>query len=134
MKTKDKMIAGFSKLSKPEKLTWLVKHFFTSSPMDVMREFASFWHTNVEAQKLFDGISENTITNFYMPYGVAPNFKINNKIYCVPMVIEESSVVAAASSAAKFWMSRGGFKAEVISTTKVGQVHFNWKGRTEVLQ
>ncbi len=128
MKTKDKMIAGFSKLSKPEKLAWLVKHFFTSNPMDVMREFASFWHTNVEAQKLFDGISENTITNFYMPYGVAPNFKINNRIYCVPMVIEESSVVAAASSAAKFWYNRGGFKARVLSTTKVGHVHFIWKG------
>ena len=45
-----------------------------------------------------------------MPFGVAPNFIIDEKAYCVPMVIEESSVVAAASSAAKFWMSRGGFK------------------------
>lgn len=44
--------------------------------------------------------------------------------YAVPMVIEESSVVAAASSAAKFWSDRGGFHAEVISTTKVGHVHF----------
>lgn len=128
MKTKDKMIAGFSKFSKPEKLAWLAKHFFTSNPMDVAREFASFWHTNVEAQRLFDGISENTITNFYMPYGVAPNFIINNNIYCVPMVIEESSVVAAASSGAKFWYTRGGFQAEVVSTTKLGHVHFLWQG------
>ena len=128
MRTKDKMIAGFSKLSKPEKLAWLVKHFFTSNPMDVAREFASFWHTNVEAQKLFDGISENTLTNFYMPYGVAPNFLINDKLYCVPMVIEESSVVAAASSGAKFWLNKGGFSSQVVSTTKVGQVHFHWQG------
>ena len=63
-----------------------------------------------------------------MPYGVAPNFKINNEIYAVPMVIEESSVVAAAASAAKYWMSRGGFKATVLSTTKIGQVHFFWHG------
>ncbi len=98
MRTKEKMIDGFSKFSKREKLAWMVRHFFTSNPLDVAREFASFWHSNVEAQKLFDGISENTVSNFYMPYGVAPNFLINDKLYCVPMVIEESSVVAAASS------------------------------------
>lgn len=132
MRTKDKMIAGFSKFSKPEKLAWLAKHFFTSSPMDVMREFASFWHTNVEAQRLFDGISENTITNFYIPYGVAPNFIINDHIYCVPMVIEESSVVAAASSGAKFWYTRGGFHAEVVNTVKLGHVHFTWDGTDPV--
>lgn len=128
MKTKDKMIAGFSKFSKPEKLAWLAKHFFTSNPMEVAREFASFWHTNVEAQRLFDGISENTITNFYMPYGVAPNFIINDNMYCVPMVIEESSVVAAASSGAKFWYTRGGFHAQVMEMTKLGHVHFIWQG------
>lgn len=131
MRTKDKMISGFSKFSKTEKLTWLVKHFFTSSPMDAAREFASFWHTNVEAQNLFDGISENTLTNFYMPYGVAPNFVINGKPYVVPMVIEESSVVAAASSAAKFWYKRGGFQAKVLENIKTGHVHFVWQGNPE---
>lgn len=44
------------------------------------------------------------------------------------MVIEESSVVAAASLVAKFWNTRGGFKANVISTTKIGQVHFMYEG------
>jgi hydroxymethylglutaryl-CoA reductase len=67
------------------------------------------------------------------PYGVAPNFVINGKTYCVPMVIEESSVVAAASSAAKYWMNRGGFKTRVISTRKIGQVHFCWNGKYEKL-
>lgn len=132
MKTKDKMIAGFSRFSKPEKLAWLVKHFFTDNPMEVAREFASFWHTNVEAQRLFDGMSENTITNFYMPYGIAPNFLINGKIYCVPMVIEESSVVAAASSGSKFWYTRNGFHYDIVGTTKVGQVHFIWNGTDPV--
>ena len=61
-----------------------------------------------------------------MPFGVAPNFIINDKEYCIPMVIEESSVVAAASSAGKFWAKRGGFKAEISGTTKIGQVHFVW--------
>jgi hydroxymethylglutaryl-CoA reductase len=50
------------------------------------------------------------------------------------MVIEESSVVAAASNAAKFWLYRGGFKAEVLDTLKVGQVHFLYQGKYEVLE
>jgi hydroxymethylglutaryl-CoA reductase len=44
------------------------------------------------------------------------------------MAIEESSVVAAACKSAKFWLDKGGFKTEIISTTKVGQVHFQYKG------
>jgi hydroxymethylglutaryl-CoA reductase len=48
--------------------------------------------------------------------------------YCVPMVTEESSVVAAASSAAKFWMERGGIHAVVLNNLKVGHVHFYWGG------
>jgi hydroxymethylglutaryl-CoA reductase len=123
-----KRITGFSKLSKADKISWLAKFFFTSNPVDIVREFASFAHSNVETQRLFDGISENTLTNFYLPYGVAPNFLINDRLYCVPMVIEESSVVAAAASGAKFWEDKGGFKAQVLSTVKVGQVHFRWEG------
>ena len=122
-----KTVSGFSKLSKTEKIKWVVKNFF-KDPEAVMREMTSFWHKDEEQQRIIDGFSENTISNFVMPYGVAPNFVINGKEYAVPMVIEESSVVAAASAAAKFWMQRGGFKAEVLSTKKVGQVHFSWGG------
>lgn len=128
-----KSITGFSKLSKRKKLRWIVEHFFTD-PESVMRELMSYWHSNEEQQRILDGFSENTISNYYLPYGVAPNFNINDKTYCIPMVTEESSVVAAASSAAKFWMSRGGFRAEVISTKKVGQVHFSWSGDIEKLR
>ena len=49
------------------------------------------------------------------------------------MVIEESSVVAAASAAAKFWGDRGGFHAEIVDVKKVGQVHFCWKGEKDTL-
>ena len=126
-------IKGFSKLNKTEKIAWLAKHFLTSNPLDIAREFSSYMHANAELQKVFDGISENTLTNFYLPYGVAPNFVINGRTYVVPMVIEESSVVAAASAGAKFWSERGGFHAEVISTIKVGHVHFLWRGDSEKL-
>jgi len=122
-----KSISGFSKMSKRKKLRWIVENFF-KDPENVMRELMSYWHSNEEQQRILDGFSENTISNYYLPYGVAPNFLINEKTYCVPMVTEESSVVAAASAAAKFWLTRGGFRAEIISTKKVGQIHFNWKG------
>jgi hydroxymethylglutaryl-CoA reductase len=63
-----------------------------------------------------------------MPFGIAPNFLINDKMYAIPMAIEESSVVAAAAKAAGYWHERGGFKANVISTLKNGQVHFAYYG------
>jgi hydroxymethylglutaryl-CoA reductase len=50
------------------------------------------------------------------------------------MVIEESSVVAAASKAAKFWSDKGGFHTEIISTSKIGQVHFIWNGNIDKLR
>ena len=122
-----KRITGFSKLSKRGKIKWIVENFF-KDPENVMRELMSYWHDSEEQQKILDGFSENTISNYPMPFGVAPNFVINDKTYCVPMVIEESSVVAAAASAAKFWMKRGGFKSEIIGVRKIGQVHFKWSG------
>lgn len=129
----NKSISGFSKMSKRRKLRWIVENFF-NNPENVMRELKSYWLDNEDQQRILDGFSENTISNYYLPYGVAPNFVINDKTYCIPMVIEESSVVAAASSAAKFWMTRGGFKAKVLSTKKVGQVHFYWNGSSEKLK
>lgn len=129
---KTQIVSGFSKLSKRGKMRWLVENFF-SHPEEVARELKSFWYGDPQKQKIFDDFSENTVSNYYLPYGVVPNLKINEKLYCVPMVIEESSVVAAASAAAKFWLKRGGFKAEIIATKKIGQVHFEWKGETHKL-
>lgn len=100
----------------------------------LIRELSSYWHNDPEKQRLFEEFSENTVTNYFFPYGIAPNFRINGKDYLVPMVIEESSVVAAASSAAKFWAARGGFHSEVISTEKIGQVHFIWEGDIKKLR
>jgi len=91
-------------------------------------------HRDPVAQKLYDEFSENTLGNYYFPYGVAPNFLINGRMYMVPLAIEESSVVAAASGAAKFWAERGGFHSEVISQKKVGQVHFTWNGGYNLLK
>jgi hydroxymethylglutaryl-CoA reductase len=129
----EKKISGFSQLPKMEKIRWVAERFFPDAEA-VTRELTSFWYKDEEQQRIMDGFSENTITNYYLPYGVAPNFVINGKYYAVPMVTEESSVVAAASSAAKYWLERGGFRAEVISTKKIGQVHFNWAGDVSKLK
>lgn len=58
-----------------------------------------FWHSDENIQKTIDEFSENTLTNFILPLGVVPNVLINGNLYCVPMVIEESSVVAASAKA-----------------------------------
>lgn len=130
---KDRIINGFSKLTKEEKISWL-SNVFIEDAHEAMIELSSFWHCNEHQQRIFDGFSENTVSNFLMPYGIAPNFLIDGVVYAVPMVIEESSVVAAAAAAAKFWLERGGFKTEVRSMEKIGQVHFKWKGDFKLLQ
>lgn len=127
-------ISSFSKFTKYEKISWIAKNFLYENPIDVINNFAGFWYDNVEIQKQFDGFSENTLTNFHLPFGVAPNFIINGKDYCVPMVTEESSVVAAVANAAKFWSERGGIEATVLDTKKVGQVHFFYSGDSEKLK
>lgn len=126
-------VTGFSKLSKEAKIEWLCNRFF-ADPENAYKVLSGYWHNEAAIQKLHDEFIENTVTNFYMPYGLAPNFVINDRSYAVPMVIEESSVVAAASKSAAFWAQRGGFKAEVLSTTKVGQVHFLWAGPVSWMQ
>ncbi|MFV0540493.1 MAG: hydroxymethylglutaryl-CoA reductase, degradative [Aestuariibaculum sp.] len=127
-----KPIKGFSKLSKSKKIDWIVETYFsnTEKAKGIIKQY---WNTNDKLQQLHDEFIENTITNYYLPLGVAPNFLINSTLYTIPMVIEESSVVAAASNAAKFWLDRGGFKTQVLSTTKIGQVHFMFHGNAATL-
>ena len=129
----NKIVKGFSKLSKEAKIEWITNEYLNGDEQHI-KFLKSYWHNDPKVQKIHDEFIENTITNFYIPFGVAPNFLINGKVYCIPMAIEESSVVAAASKNASFWMERGGFKSKVVSTTKIGHVHFAWYGKFEVLK
>jgi hydroxymethylglutaryl-CoA reductase len=129
---KKNIITGFSKLSKEEKLRFVTGDLADAKAAE--DEFKNFWHPDPQVQKLLDEFSENTISNFVFPLGVAPNFMIDAEIYTIPMVIEESSVVAAASNSAKFWADNGGFHTRILSTTKVGHVHFIWTGEIERLK
>jgi len=128
-----KQILGFSKLNKNEKIAWLTQNYFQDSEK-ATQLLQQYWNPNEKLQKLHDEFTENNISNYYLPFGIAPNFRINGEIYAIPMAIEESSVIAAASNAAKFWADKGGFKAEVIDTRKVGQVHFLFTERFSELE
>ena len=133
IKANSRVIKGFSKLTKLEKINFVSENFFTDSKR-AKNDLLKFWHSDENVQKVIDDFSENTLSNYFFPIGVVPNVVINDKVFCVPMVIEESSVVAASSRSANYWMSRGGFKTEVLGVKKVGQVHFIWNGKTEDLQ
>jgi hydroxymethylglutaryl-CoA reductase len=126
-------INGFSKLSKEQKIQW-VADTFAQNPAEMAAQLSSWQHPDPAQQKVLDGFTENALTNYPLPYSIAPNVMVNGKVYAVPMVIEESSVVAAASSAAKFWLNKGGFHAKVVGTVKLGQVHFRWFGNPDLMQ
>ena len=127
------LVSGFSKLSKEEKINWIAAEYF-SNPDAAIAIIKNYWNSDAKMQQLHEEFIENTITNFYLPLGVAPNFLINGKNYTIPMAIEESSVVAAAAKSAKYWSTRGGFKTTVLNTEKIGQVHFIFKGETKKLE
>ena len=126
-------VSGFSKLKKEEKIKWLSSTYLKDSE-DAAKVLQQYWNADANLQQLHEEFTENTLSNYYLPFGLAPNFLINNYRYAIPMAIEESSVIAAASKAAKFWGKRGGFKAEVLGTQKIGQVHFMYSGSEEKLK
>ncbi|MGM5630030.1 hydroxymethylglutaryl-CoA reductase, degradative [Apibacter raozihei] len=130
---KNKIIEGFSRLGKIDKIKWLVNNY-TDNSEEVQNILTQYWNEDAALQKLHEEFSENTISNFYMPYGIAPNFLINNEVFAIPMAIEESSVVAAASKSAKFWLDKGGFKTSILGASKLGHVHFIFKGNPEKLK
>lgn len=120
---------GFSKLSREEKVKYIQDNFKMGA--DLAKVTNHYRHQT--DQNIFDNFSENTLSNFYMPYGVAPNFLIDGKMHVLPMVIEESSVVAAASRAAAFWAKHGGFKTTVHDALKIGHLWFKWSGNANIL-
>ena len=126
-------IDGFSKLSKQEKIAWINSTYFHNNK-NSYNLLKQYWNSDLDLQRIHDEFAENTISNFILPLGVAPNFLIDGIDYTIPMAIEESSVVAAACKAAKFWRKRGGFKTKIINFKKTGQVHFIFDGNKETLK
>lgn len=123
------LLTKFSKLNRNERIQALESFVgqFLAEELD------AFVHTDSDVQKIMGELSENYLSNFMLPFGVVPNVLVNGKLYAVPVVVEESSVVAAASKAAGFWAKHGGFRVQNLGTTKRGQVHFIWNERPDVL-
>ncbi|MGB0838316.1 MAG: hydroxymethylglutaryl-CoA reductase, degradative [Flavobacteriaceae bacterium] len=126
-------VSGFSKLTKEQKINWLATEVL-GEQVEVQSLLKKYWNQDDKLQSLHDDFIENAVSNYYLPFGVAPNFVINGKSFAVPMVIEESSVVAAASLIAKQWSVLGGFKTSVLGTEKIGQVHLKYSGFFSELQ
>lgn len=123
-------IKGFSRLSREEKVQWLSQYL----PDDKLDEFlGSFRIPEKTIQDKFESFSENTLSNYHLPWGMVPNVLVDGILYHVPVVIEESSVVAAASKSASFWSQRGGFTTLEIATRKKGQLHFLYSGDKSAL-
>ena len=127
------ILKGFSKLSREEK-TRRILETFSSDPQQAARTLHNYLHADPALETLHEGFAENTLANYYLPFCIAPNFRINGRMYAVPMVIEESSVVAALSKSAAFWAERGGFSARTLSAVKKGQIHLLYtEGKPETL-
>jgi len=115
MSEKTSKISGFYK-QPVEKRNEIVKKF-----ADLTDDEARLFSSSLDIE-IADRMIENVLGNFELPIGIAVNFKINGEDKLVPMAIEESSVVAAASNAAKIARIKGGFTAECSDPIMIGQI------------
>ena len=114
----DSSIPNFFEKNRKEKLE-IVKNFsnLTKKEIEIIKNSSggiSFDQADI--------MVENAIGVFSLPLGIATNFKVNQKDYLVPMVIEESSVIAAASKGAKIAKIQGGFTAKADESFSIGQI------------
>ncbi|MHA1661492.1 MAG: hydroxymethylglutaryl-CoA reductase, degradative [Promethearchaeota archaeon] len=110
-------ISGFYKLSikeRQKKLSEITD--LTQEEMKLLQNFGYFTSTQI------DMLIENVVGSYQLPFGIAFNFRINDKDYLIPMVIEEPSVVAAASNAAKMARKHGGFRSDGIKSVMISQI------------
>jgi len=110
-------ISGFYKLPIEERVNIIAKIIdLNEEDKKLLRNFGYF------SPSQLDTLIENVVGSYQLPMGIACNFKINDKDYLIPMVIEEPSVVAAASNAAKFARKHGGFHSEKIKSVMISQI------------
>lgn len=113
---KTSRISGFYKLTPEERLK-VVAEFseLTEEEIELLKK------SKITLEKA-NAMIENVIGTFELPIGIATNFKIDGKDYLIPMVIEEPSVVAAASHGAKIARVKGGFTTHYSSSIMIGQI------------
>jgi len=117
MKEINSKISGFYKLSIEERQKLLTELYdLKKEEQELLKNLGYFTSTQL------DTIIENVIGSYNLPIGIACNFKINNKDYLIPMVIEEPSVIAAASNSAKFARKHGGFFSDKVKSVMISQI------------
>ena len=117
MKEINSKISGFYKLSIEERQKIIFDLFnLTDDEQKILKNFGYF------SPSQLDTTIENVVGSYNLPMGIACNFKINNKDYLIPMVIEEPSVVAAASNAARFARKHGGFHSDKVKSVMISQI------------
>jgi len=114
-KNKSSLVSGFYKLPVEKRVEFVKK--FSDLNEEETKLFSSCLNLDIA-----DRMIENVLGTFEMPLGIAVNFLINGRDYLIPMAIEESSVVAAASNAAKIARIKGGFKTECSNPLMIGQI------------
>ena len=114
---KTSQISGFYKLT-PEERIQHVKDFadLTDKEIEILQS------TGALEMELADRMIENVVGTFPIPLGIAMNFLINKKEYMIPIAIEEPSVVAAATYAAKMAREKGGFFTSSTDPVMIGQI------------
>ncbi|MCC6024286.1 MAG: hydroxymethylglutaryl-CoA reductase, degradative, partial [Thaumarchaeota archaeon] len=127
-------IPGFYKLTVEERLR-IVAEFagLSEEEVELLRRYAALDRDTANR------MIENVIGTFQLPLGIAVNFLINGRDYMVPMVIEEPSVVAAASNAARMTREGGGVFAQSTESLMIGQIQLvgikdPYAARLEVLR
>jgi len=132
--SKSSLVSGFYKLSPKERLEF-VKEFAGLSD----EECALLRNTGSLPLELADRMIENVVGAIPIPLGIAVNFLINKRDYLIPMAIEEPSVIAAASNAAKMIRKGGGFYTNSTPPIMIGQIQAvgikdPYAARTRVIQ
>ena len=112
---KSSKVSSFYKMSIEERIDF-VKKF-----SDLSDEEADLFSSPLDIE-IADRMIENVLGTFELPIGLAVNFLINEKDYIIPMITEESSVVAAASNAAKIARIKGGFRTDSSDPLMIGQI------------
>jgi hydroxymethylglutaryl-CoA reductase len=117
MKDLNSEISGFYKLSMEERQKFLIKTFdLTQEEINILQNNGYFTSNQINT------LIENVVGSYQLPLGIACNFKINQKDYLIPMVLEEPSVVAAASNSAKFTRNHGGFFSNKVESIMISQI------------
>ncbi|MFP2932543.1 hydroxymethylglutaryl-CoA reductase, degradative [Pyxidicoccus sp. 3LG] len=110
-------LAGFHKLPMEERIAQLAR-MFRLTPEELLQ----FRGTEALEPVLANQMIENAVGTFSLPLGLGLNMQVNGRDYLVPMAVEEPSVVAAVSFAAKIVREAGGFTAEADESMMIGQV------------